>query len=203
MSIMRSVLLLALLAAAGLFLLSAPAVAQTPPPPSCPTGPGGPPPTTTPGTPAAPSDLIGLGRVFSWSDNSDDEDGFLICVSPGRPGGLLEFVVGADVTSFVLPEEAPPRCPPALPGDESADYTVYAFNEVGLSVFAYHGVVVECGPGAAATGTALAEAGPTALPDTGGATRDGGSPRLLWGVLALVAGTLIGAGALGIRRFRA
>ena len=141
--------------------------------------------------------------MLNWNDNAGDEDGFLICVSPGRPGGLLEFVVGADVTSFVLPEDAPPQCPPPVPGDELANYTVYAFNEQGLSAFASSGVIVECGLAPAATGTALAEAGPTALPDTGGAiASDEGSPRLLWGVLALAAGMLIGAGALGIRRLR-
>lgn len=203
MSTIRSVLLLALLTAAGLLLPNVPAFAQAPPPPpppSCPTGPGGPPPTTTPGTPAAPTGLDRLGQVLSWNDNAADEDGFLICISSAGPRGPLEFVVGADVTSFVVPEGAPPQCPPAPPGEEFASYAVYAFNEQGLSAASSTGVVIECILGPAAT--ALAEAGPTALPDTGRGMRDAGSSRLLWGVLALAAGTLIGAGALGIRRLR-
>ncbi len=119
MSLIRSVLLLALLTAAGLLLLSAPAVAQTPPAPSCPVSESGPAPTPAPGTPAAPTGLDRLGQVLSWNDNAADEDGFLICISSAGPRGPLEFVVGADVTSFVVPEGAPPQCPPAPPRAKS------------------------------------------------------------------------------------
>ena len=180
------------------------ALAQTPPPTSCPIE--GPVPTPPPGSPAAPSDVTLLGGVLSWTDNSGNEDGFLICVEPGG----FEFVVGANVTNFTPPPDAPPNCPSTFPGDESANYTIYAFNEEGLSNFDSWSIIVECAvtpeqltPTAVVTPTATElppAVEPTLLPAAGAGASESNSPtRPLWPLLAVALAALLAVVALGRR----
>jgi hypothetical protein len=87
--------------------------APTTPPPSTPSP--TPSPTTPPATspPAAPSGLSISGGVLSWTDNSNNEQGFRI-----YRGTTLIATVGANVTSHTV-------------GTSSACYHVVAYNSAG------------------------------------------------------------------------
>ena len=151
-------------------------------------------PTALPSLPAAPSDPMLAGGVFTWVDNSDNEDGFRITVQ--LSGDLsdevteLQFEVGPDVTSFPLPPEATIQCPSLT----SIFVSVVAFNTTGESASVEVDLITLCP--AAPTATPPATAG--VLPDTG-ASAGPGEPSLwlLWIVAA--AGTLTAFGALAWR----
>lgn len=141
--------------------------------------------------PAAPTDLALDGTTLSWTDNSDDEDGFRIFVelTEEAVGGATsehEYEVDADVESFGLPEEATDlRCGP---NQVNATYEVVAFNDAGESL------------PSASLGLACPIAdGPVVLPTTGGGSGTGGALPAPW--LAFVGAALCGLGlVLRLRR---
>ncbi len=151
--------------------------------------------TPGPGVPNAPSNAALAGGVLTWTDNADDEDGYLICARPGD----FEYTVGADVTAFAPPPGWPPECPDV----EFADYEIYAFNDSGLSSPDGWSVIVEC----AATptepfppGTATA----AVLPPSGagaGASTSGGA--VVWVLLGILMVASAAAGVFGVWRARA
>jgi hypothetical protein len=175
----------ALLLAVALAIGGPPPVAKMVAPPVCP--PAGAFPTPVSGVPRAPSDVDLVGGVLSWSDNADNEDGYLICARPGD----FEHTVGANTTAFVPPPDWPPRCPDV----EYADFNVHAFNDNGLSSPDGWSVMVECtvtptepSPRAAAT--------PAVLPPSGEGAGDGASESVVvWPLLGVL---LVAAGGLGV-----
>lgn len=154
-------------------------------------------------SPAAPSDAEFRGGVLSWSDNSENEDGFLICVDPGG----FEFVVAADTTTFVPPPE-PSNCPDS-DNATYVTYAVYAFNAQGLSGPALRPPIIgDCAVPGPATPTASQAAAtatppPAVLPDTGGVgDSEANASAAVWALLAGGIAALLGAGALVLRRVR-
>ncbi|MDZ4278857.1 MAG: hypothetical protein U1B78_06940 [Dehalococcoidia bacterium] len=140
--------------------------------------------------PAAPSNANLVGGVLSWVDNSDTEDGFRITVRIG--GETLEYQVGPDVTSFVIPPEAQLQCPDRA----TVTYDVSAFNGFGASESVGIGISAICPETfLLATPTIV----PRALPPAGNGAESGttGRPPLLW--LALAAVTVVAGGLLAWR----
>ena len=120
------------------------------------------------------------GKLLSWIDTSDNEDGFRIVAQTGDEE--LRFEVGANQNTLALPPEALPSCPER----PSVRYQVFAFNEVGNSEPAIGGSpILECFfPTFSPTPVPTL---PPDLPDTGGepATAGGRAPYFLWALLAL------------------
>jgi hypothetical protein len=142
--------------------------------------------------PAAPSNATVAGDVLSWTDNSNNENGFRITAQIG--GETLPYEVELNVTSFVLPEEARLQCPDRA----SVGYLVTAFNTFGESEAAGYAVAATCGvEGPTPTPTPAVEA----LPDAGDGP--GGSGGASWWLLAVVVlvGVLAGE-RLMLRRAR-
>ena len=196
-----------------------PALAQKVPLPSCPPrlGPG---PTPLPGAPAGPSDLHFAGGFIIWTDNADNEDGYLICIDLGSIDAIahFEFALGADVTSFLVPPEAL-ICPDWDFGHD----VVYAFNDQGLGGAAGTAVLVDSLPvttltatvtatatsaplatgvaprstSVAPTSTSVAMIAPAALPATGAAGDSGSQRPPLWPMFAATFALLTAVAALG------
>jgi len=124
----------------------------------------GSPPTPPAGAPAAPSDLFAaFGTQLTWVDHSDNEDGFRITrrvFGGNAPDRRDTYEVGANVTSFSLPENAPRLC--SVDGYQAFDLVLVAFNEDGESAIETYGVLAECELAPAASATAE-----TTLPATG------------------------------------
>jgi subtilisin family serine protease len=85
-----------------------------------------------PATPAAPTNLVGsklnkTGARLTWTDNSNNETGFIIereeKIGPNW-SGLTQFTVGANVTTFT-----------DNPGPGHYRYRVRAYNAVGASAW--------------------------------------------------------------------
>lgn len=114
--------------------------------------------------------------VVTWTDNSDNEDGFRISVSVWESEYVteLQFEVGPNVTSFTLPSEARLQCPDRI----SLSVIVSAFNAAGASPSGSAGTSASCAAFAAPSPTTTA----VALPNTG-ATPDGGGLTPLWLIL--------------------
>ena len=122
-------------------------------------------------TPATPEILGFTDGVLSWTDESDNEEGFRILVEINLEEGQtieLQYEIAGNVTSFKLPANATDlRCPGGLLG-----YTLIAFNEAGES------------PPSAQFGMACPSVdfmGPERLPINGtGLRRSGDLPPLVW-----------------------
>ena len=98
------------------------------------------------GAPAAPSELMLLGYVAYWTDNSGDEDGFRLRYRVfGQSGdlGAQEYDVPANTTTFALPPAAPRTSCPDYPG---ISLTIVAFNESGESATEGTSILGECEP---------------------------------------------------------
>jgi hypothetical protein len=153
----------------------------------------GPPPTPPAGAPAAPSDLFAaFGTQLSWTDNSDNEDGFRITrrVFGGSvPDRTDTYEVGANVTSFALPADAPRLC-----GDEgytAFDLRIVAFNTAGESAAETYGLLAECE--LAPTSPVPSPTAETSLPRTGlrGETTSWRSPYLQTMIASFLAATVV------------
>lgn len=130
--------------------------------------------------PNAPSDVQALGRVLSWTDNSDNEDGFRIVIRIGSNLGDSDFEsrfeVSLDTTTFVLPPKISLGCP-----DRTAvSFQVTAFNEIGESDTAEISIQALC-PAPTVEATVEPTVGPTVLPETGGSAQRGAQARRLPG----------------------
>jgi hypothetical protein len=89
----------------------------------------GPPPTPPAGAPAAPANLVLLGYVAYWEDNSDNEDGFRLRyrVFIGEaPDRRETYEARANATTFALPPDAPRLCGEG--GYYALDLQIVAFN---------------------------------------------------------------------------
>lgn len=185
----RCALLLAALLGAAVVLWPALALAAPPCPPA------GSFPTPGPGVPNAPSDAALAGGVLTWTDNADDEDGYLICAGPGD----FQHTVGADSTAFAPPPGWPPECPDV----EFAHYTIYAFNDSGLSSPGGWSVIVECAvrptkPSPPGTATAAV------LPPSGEGIGDRASDSsVVWVLLGVLMVASAAAGVFRVSRVRA
>lgn len=107
--------------------------------------------------PAAPSNVLLLGGAqVLWKDNSNNETGFrlTIRVSGENVDRQATYTVPANITSVILPPDAPHVC------DKDGAYglqgTVVAFNIVGDSQPDLFGLIAECGPVPEPTQTAAA-----------------------------------------------
>jgi hypothetical protein len=146
--------------------------------------------------PAAPSNVELSFDRLSWTDTSDNENGFRIEIEIGA--GTFQYEVAANVTSFSIPAEARTDCGTVLA-------RVTAFNAFGESEPATAGLAIDCFRPPTPTPTVL----PTALPPAGDgpagagpgdSTGGSGAP---WWLLAAVAiaGAAVG-GWLVLRRAR-
>jgi hypothetical protein len=152
----------------------------------------GPPPTPPAGAPAAPTNLVLLGYVAYWEDNSDNEDGFRLRyrVFIGEaPDRRETYEAPANATTFALPPDAPRLCGEG--GYYALDLQIVAFNEAGESAIDTHGVLAECelapDPGAASPTVE------TELPATGlrSETTSWRSPYLQTIVASFLASTVV------------
>lgn len=148
--------------------------------------------------PAAPSDLQMFGGVLSWTDNSDNEDGFRITIelrgdlSPEVT--VLQFEVGPNVTSFPLPPEAMISCPDVT----SISTAIVAFNTFGESEPARAFLVTLCPGLPTATPSIAPPATPTvagALPQAGAGGGGASELPVVWLVMAGAAGLAALGGA--------
>ncbi len=127
--------------------------------------------------PATPEILGFDGAVISWTDESDNEDGFRILVDVIDENGNTieyEYEVDADLTSFELPPEA--NGPFFCPSSASLGYRLIAFNQAGDSLPSAQFQVV--------CPSVDFQGGPEDLPKSGTGLRRGDSLPLLWLVAA-------------------
>jgi hypothetical protein len=118
-------------------------------------------PPVDPNAPNAPTDLFAAdGEIITWTDNSDNEDGFRITrrvYLGSAPDRTDRYEVGPNVTGFSLPADAPRLCGDG--GYQAFDLTIVAFNDLGVSPSDQYGVGAECG--------GLAPSDDVTLPSTG------------------------------------
>lgn len=150
--------------------------------------------------PAAPSSLLLLGGTqLLWRDNSNNETGFRITISlsGASVGRQATYDVPANITSMLLPPDAPHVCEQA--GDFfGINFSVTAFNAAGSSEIARSGIIAECG------GPAIAPTTVVGLPNTGaGASSVRPDAAAAWLVVVascLVVVTLSAIRGLSLRR---
>lgn len=150
--------------------------------------------------PAAPSSLLLLGGAqLLWSDNSNNETGFRITIfiSGESAGRQATYEVPANITSVLLPSDAPHVCEQV--GDFGINFAVVAFNGAGSSEMARSGIASECGE------PAIAPPAEVHLPSTGaGSTsRSPNSGAVAWLVVlgsCLIVGMLSASSGLTRRR---
>lgn len=115
--------------------------------------------TSTPlGLPAAPSEaaLLGGAELF-WKDNSNNENAFRIAIRVRDH--VATYNAGANVTSFLLPADAPHVCEPN--GGPALFGSVVAVSAGGESAPANFGLFAVCDVAKAPTSTTLVSATPT------------------------------------------
>lgn len=135
--------------------------------------------------PATPEILGFDGAILSWTDESDNEDGFRILVELiDENGNTIEFQyeVDADVTSFELPPGA--NGPFSCPSSASLGYRMIAFNQAGDSLPSAQLQVV--------CPSVDFQGGPEDLPNSGTGRRRSASLPLPWLVAAGLALCSIG-----------
>jgi hypothetical protein len=135
-------------------------------------------------------------RTLIWDDNSDNEDGFMICVSPGD----FRAVVPADVASYALPDGWPINCELGL---GVANYSARAFNGAGVSAPAGFSIAALCAVESPTTPTPTAQA-PGGLPPTGTGLEGSGAIAyvLLPALVALASACLVSLAVVGTRTNR-
>ena len=173
--------------ALGLALLSSVSASTPAAPPSC-----APVQTPTTKAPTAPTGLRWQQgadtRTLIWDDNSHNEDGFLICVSPGD----FRATVPSDVASYAIPDEWPINCELGL---GHANYSVRAFHGAGGSAPALFSIAATCPVESSSTPTPTVRS-PGGLPPTG--TGPGVSRAIAYALPAALAVALAGLIALAV-----